>query len=241
MSDSFLTDAGTLPARKVIATWKGREPALIAAALEQTGDEAAGRLMYRIGDSVVTIQRAEYEVASWLSLIARCRSSVSEIREFCDPGARGELSKANWPKILMDDLGCKDNQKYEWDNTRVEMRIERYANVTGDGKPEAFIAASCIPVRYATSSWANQVEVFDGSSDPLHPSRLDILLNYNDGTDDRGLRVRFIIVAGRTVTVDSLAHRPEDGNAMFSWRVQDTFSWQAGRFVRGKRYLTPAN
>jgi hypothetical protein len=113
-----------------------------------------------------------------------------------------------------------------------------YGDLNGDGIGDAVVAAACTA---STSSWPDQVEVFDGASpNPARPRRLATLLDYGDGTDDRGLRVQDIRIRGATVTVTSTAYVPADPNAAPSRRVVDTFTWDGHGFGPRQRVVTRA-
>lgn len=125
----------------------------------------------------------------------------------------------------------------------MEVDEKQFADVTGDGKKEAFVAVACVA---STSSWPDRLEVFDGASDPSHPRRIATLLDYNDGTDERGLRMgrnvgipRSITISGRVVTVVSLGYAPTDPNASPSLQITDTFTWNGSGFTRGPRSVVP--
>jgi len=152
------------------------------------------------------------------------------------------LGKVDWTKAVTEtDLGCNGPTG---PNLGVEVDEKQFADVTGDGKKEAFVAVACVA---STSSWPDRLEVFDGASDPTHPRRIATLLDYQDGTDERGLRMgsnfgipQSITVTGRTVTVVSLGYAPTDPNCCFSLQITDTFTWNGSGFTRGSRSVVQA-
>jgi len=139
------------------------------------------------------------------------------------------------------DLGCNGPTG---PHLGVEVDEKQFADVTGDGKKEAFVAVACVA---STSSWPDRLEVFDGASDPAHPRRIATLLDYQDGTDEHGIRIgrnfgipQSITISGRTVTVVSLGYVPTDANCCFSRQITDTFTWNGSGFTRGPRSVIQA-
>ena len=55
--------------------------------------------------------------------------------------------------------------------TRIDDVVR--ADLNADGHPEAFVVDEC---ESSTSAWPQQVEVFDGATDPAAPRRLGVLL-----------------------------------------------------------------
>ncbi|MBA3947301.1 MAG: hypothetical protein H0X37_22425 [Herpetosiphonaceae bacterium] len=147
------------------------------------------------------------------------------------------LEKVDWRQVITD-LHCDG---LDGPNRGVEIDEKQFADVTGDGKAEAFVAASCAPL---TSSWPQRLYVFDGASDPTRPRLMATLLDYNDGTDTRGLRIGdgfgynpapSITIDGSTVTIVSAGYAPEDPNCCLTQQIVDTFTWTSNGFSRGKR------
>jgi len=101
-------------------------------------------------------------------------------------------------------------------------------DVTGDGAPDAFVRVSC---RVASSSAPDQLEVFDGASDPARPTRLAVLVRPTDGPDPRGLRIRSTSFAGRTVTVAAVGFRASAPNCCPDIPVKRSFAWNGQTFV----------
>jgi len=152
----------------------------------------------------------------------------------------------DWTKVVTEtDLGCNDTTLgHVGPNLGVLVDEKQFADVTGDGKEEAFVAVACVA---STSSWPDRFEVFDGASDPAHPRRIATLLDYQDGTDERGLRIgrnvgipQSITISGRTVTVVSLGYAPTDPDCCPSRQITDTFTWNGSDFTRGSRSVVQA-
>jgi O-glycosyl hydrolase len=161
-----------------------------------------------------------------------------------NPGTTTEnpLGKVDWTKVVTEtDLGCNGPTG---PHLGVQVDEKQFADVTGDGKKEAFVAVACVA---STSSWPDRIEVFDGASDPAHPRLIATLLDYKDGTDERGLRIgsnfgipQSITISGRAVTVVSHGYAASDGNCCFSLQITDTFTWNGSGFTRGSRSVVQA-
>ncbi len=117
-----------------------------------------------------------------------------------------------------------------------ELIGSQFVDVTEDGWPEAFVTFAC---RVLTSSAPEQLEVFDGSSDPKQPRRLAILIQQSGGLDERGFRVRKLLFDGRKVTVDAAAFTSQAGNCCPDRRVIQVFTWTGKRFHAGPRKVLP--
>ncbi|GCE08178.1 hypothetical protein [Dictyobacter aurantiacus] len=145
------------------------------------------------------------------------------------------LQKTDWANIIPGkELGCPAPVS-SGDPHGIQVDAKQLADVTGDGKPEAFVAVACVG---STESWPDHLEVFDGASDPAHPRRITTLLNDQDGTDGShgfGLRVQSIKVSGKLVTVVSKGWLPGECFACGDQQVTDTFTWNGTRFIRGPR------
>jgi hypothetical protein len=250
MADPFASDRGLLPPPKVAAAWKDTAVRrgvlrLLTSTLERPGKATADRVTYRLGDAAVAFTRSAdpdpmHDGLRWSAFVTRCRKARPGIRKWCDAdpgyeergrttGEAGALGSVAWTRTIQD-VDCSTT------GHGLEVDAEQYGDVTGDGKPEAFVAVACVPV---TSSWPQRLEVFDGASDPSNPRRLATLLGYDDGTDERGLRIASITVAGRTVVVKSLGYHLDDPNAAGPrYHVHDSFTWDGGRFVRGPRKIS---
>lgn len=144
------------------------------------------------------------------------------------PGVGGS---GDWKSALVENLDCPAGAE------PVEHNALVHKDLTGDGRPEVLVAASCTG---STSSWPSVVHVYDGSTLPGsgHWQRLGVLLTQEDGTDDRGLRVRGIEIDGDTVVVTSRGFQEKDDNASGgSLTVTDRFAWSGTVFLRGERTI----
>jgi hypothetical protein len=160
-------------------------------------------------------------------LISGCQSSQEQ---------GNPLGNVDWSKVITPTtLGCIG------DHPSVTVDEKQFADVTGDGKAEAFVAVACTA---QTSSWPDRLEVFDGASSATAPRLITTLLDYHDGTDSRGLRMgnnfgipQSISISGTKVTVVSYGYAASDANCCFSQRVTDTFTWNGKGFTRGQRSI----
>lgn len=181
------------------------------------------------------------------SVVKNCHGVITEIMKYFPPTFKATttenpLGKVDWTKVITEtDLGCNGPTG---PHLGVQVDEKQFADVTGDGKKEAFVAVACVA---STSSWPDRLEVFDGASDPAHPRLIATLLDYKDGTDERGLRIgsnfgipQSITISGRTVTVVSLGYAPTDPDCCFSLQITDTFTWNGSGFTRGSRSVVQA-
>jgi len=145
------------------------------------------------------------------------------------------LKETDWTNVVTEkELGCTPPVS-SGDPHGVQVDAKQFADVTGDGKPEAFVAVACVG---STESWPDRLEVFDGASAPAHPQRIVTLLDYQDGTDGPhglGLRIQSIKVSGKQVMVISKGWLPGECFACGDRQVTDTFTWNGTRFIRGSR------
>jgi hypothetical protein len=232
MSPIFSTDRGVYTRRNVIEAW-AKSPSgktvlnLARKAFESPGDDRGSKVIYRAGDSSAVFYR-QYSQPQWSGFIESCSKIPRDMLSLCEQGHDGRLASVDWTKAVRD-VNCEES------GHGLGVDSVQYQDVTGDGRPDAIVAVSCIPV---TSSWAQKVEVFDGSSDPANPKEIAILLDYSDGTDERGLREAVSQVFGNTIFISSLGYRPQDANAGTSLQVMDTFTWNGHGFVRGVRSVS---
>jgi hypothetical protein len=145
------------------------------------------------------------------------------------------LQETDWTKVVTTkELGCPATVSPNGPHG-IQVDAKQFADVTGDGKPEAFVAVACIG---STESWPDRLEVFDGASNPAHPRLIATLLNYQDGTDGPhglGLRIQSIKVAGKQVIVVSKGWLHGECFACGDRQVTDTFTWNGSQFIRGPR------
>jgi len=188
------------------------------------------------GDKVVYADQGTHATELCFSLVHKRHY------DYHPTATENPLGKVDWTKVVTQtDLGCNGPTG---PNLGVQVDEKQFADVTRDGKEEVFVAVSCVA---STSSWPDRLEVFDGASDPAHPRRIATLLDYHDGTDERGLRMgrnfgipQSITISGQTVVVVSLGYASSDPDCCPSQKVTDTFTWNGSGFTRGKRLVTKA-
>jgi hypothetical protein len=115
------------------------------------------------------------------------------------------------------------------------MKIDEVVKgeVTGDRYPETLVIDSC---ESPTSSNAQTVEVFDGSSDPAAPRKLGILM-----VDDPDYPRRMMVTIGPdwTIVDTALGLQPESPRCCPDLEIVAEFAWRDGTFVPIKRQTKP--
>ncbi len=90
----------------------------------------------------------------------------------------------------------------------------------------------------STSSWPEELYVYDGLAASGIPRLLGTLLTADDGIDGRGLRyVGVLSYQGQGLITEARGYGPEDPNAVLGWVVRDNFYWDGDRFLRGERRI----
>jgi hypothetical protein len=151
------------------------------------------------------------------------------------------LEDVDWTQIppkLDTELGCNGPSA---PNLGVLVDVKQFADITGDGEAEAFVAVACVG---STESWPDRLEVFDGASDSTNPRLIATLLDYNNAPDSESyygpksvnLRIDSITVSGKTVIVKSYGWwAVTDYFACKTMQVTDTFTWNGNGFTQGPR------
>ncbi|WP_051798189.1 hypothetical protein [Catenuloplanes japonicus] len=143
--------------------------------------------------------------------------------------APGETGAGDWKSALAAVLACPDGAG------PVEQGPLVNRDLTGDGVPDVLVAGACTG---STSSWPSVVHVYDGAPPAGQWRRLGVLLTQEDGEDERGLRVKKILIEDGTIVVTSRAYRKTDNNADGgSLTVTDRFTWTGTGFRRGDRTI----
>lgn len=141
----------------------------------------------------------------------------------------GETGAGDWKSALAAALACPDGAG------PVEQGPTVLRDLTGDGVPDVLVAAACTG---STSSWPAVVHAYDGAPPAGRWRRLGVLLTQDDGEDERGLRVKKILIENGTIMVTSRAYRVGDNNADGgSLTVTDRFTWTGAGFQRGERTI----
>lgn len=155
-------------------------------------------------------------------------SSPSEAPASSRPDNAGDhLQNVRWERIIEDPECNPDPGKPD-----VVVGRVAHGDLTGDGLPEAFVAASCFTL---TSSNPEDVRVFDGASDARHPRLITRLLN------ERGLYLRDIhlAVAGDQLRVEAQNLSDHAALCCADQRFSQSFTWSGTDFQPGKRKITP--
>lgn len=144
--------------------------------------------------------------------------------------APGETGAGDWTSALTAALSCPAAA------LPMEQGPQVFRDLTGDGVPDLLVAGACTG---STSSWPSVVHVYDGAPPAGQWRRLGVLLTQQDGEDERGLRVKTILIENGTIVVGSRAYRQTDNNADGgTLAVTDRFTWTGTGFRRGDRTIS---
>lgn len=135
----------------------------------------------------------------------------------------------DWRRVAGGDVDC------HLPGLGLESPVVRYHDVTGDGFPDPFVALRC---RTGDSSAFDQLEVFDGASDPTNPRRLGILIRAPLSHDypvaiQTGMKIESLSFAGSLVTIVGKMYEPRDSVACPSISATQTDTWSGAAFDRG--------
>jgi hypothetical protein len=135
------------------------------------------------------------------------------------------LERTRWSKVIR-----SEDCIYEADGFGTEIKDVRFADVTGDGIRDALVIVTC---EASTSSWPEEVQVFDGSSPPTSPTRIGRLL-HRDPAHVRGITLGFrdqsVIVHGRGLSEQAPLCCPD-------LLVDQSFTWTGRAFKAGPRQV----
>ncbi len=117
------------------------------------------------------------------------------------------------------------------------VRVVAETDITGDQVPETFLVSEC---EASTSSWPQVLSIYGGATGSTNPSRLQTLLDYEDGVDFRGLRdIHILELVDDALTVGAVAYADLDGNCCPSLAVVDYFVWAGSQYEHVSRDVTP--
>lgn len=133
----------------------------------------------------------------------------------CSKVVQPSIENADWTSIITD-LDCRPV------NQGVEVNGARFADVRGQGVKDAFVWVAC---QHSTSAWPMQLEVFDGSSDPVNPRRIAVLINA-----DEDLIISELSFSGDSVTAHGAGYAPNDARCCPSIPLRRVFVWTGDRF-----------
>ena len=119
----------------------------------------------------------------------------------------------------------------------------RYHDITGDGFPDSVVVLRC---RTGDSSAFDQLEVFDGASDPTHPRRLGILMRAPRSQDymvaiRTGMKVTSVSFSGSSVTTTGRMFRLHDGSLCLGLVGKKTATWDGHAFALGPLLTSPVD
>jgi hypothetical protein len=112
-------------------------------------------------------------------LVAGCGSDAPSPADSAS-AAVDALAGVNWAEHIRD---CSVEHGGSGLGTVIDDVVK--ADLTGDGRVETLVVNQCDS---STSPWPQQIEVFDGASDPANPARLGVLLE-GDGEYPRDVSV----------------------------------------------------
>ncbi|GAB7050112.1 hypothetical protein [Catenuloplanes indicus] len=203
--------------------------ALVLTACTNSGDDSAtGPAPSPVPSAAGTASTAPVTAAPAPSGTAAAPSGTAAAPSSGAP-APGETGDGDWKSALAAALACPAAA------LPVEQGPLVNRDLTGDGVPDVLVAAACTG---STSSWPSVVHAYDGAPPAGQWRRLGVLLSQKDGTDERGLRVKKILIDDGAVVVTSRAFQQQDDNASGgTLTVTDRFTWSGTGFTRGERTI----
>jgi hypothetical protein len=106
-------------------------------------------------------------------------------------------------------------------------------DVNGDGRMDTLVVDEC---QASTSRWPSVVEVFDGASEPAHPTRLGTL---TEGDPDSIRDARATVEPGGRVVVTGEGLSPTAPLCCPDLAVRKVFTFANGRFTLTETSATP--
>jgi hypothetical protein len=134
-------------------------------------------------------------------------------------GGSAGRSDVDFEKVMFTRLGCPD---FEDAHRRAEVFAVKRADLTGDGRREAVVAAACF-----TNTAANpaRVIIFDGA-DAGNPRPLVSI------GENQDLVTATVQIKGKTVTVTSKALSAKASRCCPDRLITQTYAWQGNGFSR---------
>ena len=126
-----------------------------------------------------------------LFVVAGCRSVSGSPSGTASPAPANALAGVHWQDYVRN---CSVAEGGSGLGTVIDDVVA--GDVTGDGRVDTLVVDRC---ESSTSSWPQEIEVFDGASNPAHPTRLAVLL-HGDKDYPRDLSVT-VERGGRIVVV----------------------------------------
>jgi hypothetical protein len=106
--------------------------------------------------------------------------------------------------------------------TRIDDVV--HADVTGDGRTDALVVDEC---ESSTSAWPQEVEVFDGASDPAAPRRVGVLLA-DDAVHPRSVT---LTVSGGRVTITGTGLSDDAPLCCPDLTIRRVYTWSGHGFA----------
>lgn len=141
--------------------------------------------------------------------------------------AKDKWPAVDWSRVTWKLMECPSSDDLP---DRTEVHAVRYADLTGDKRTEAIVAASCPTT---TSTNPIEVRVFDGADRAAASPR--VLMGA--GSQDY-LRTAEITTSGNTLTVRSDALSDRAGLCCPDLRIVQKFRWDGNDFIRISRTVT---
>jgi hypothetical protein len=136
------------------------------------------------------------------------------------PTGQGGSSDIDWKRVAFRELGCKPHSGLP---KRAEVTDIDRADLTGDGRRETYVTASC-----PTTTSTNPVHVFVFAAGSSEKPLLDV-------GKDQYLRTVDVTTKGRTVSVDAGALSDKASRCCPDLRVRQSWTWNGSAFVPGER------
>jgi len=130
-------------------------------------------------------------------------------------GQGGQSSDVDWKRVAFRTLGCKHRADLP---DRAAVRRVDHADLTGDGRRDAIVVASCPTT---TSTHPVHVFVFDGDS-----TKKPLL----DAGEGRYLRTADVQVSGRRIAVDAEAISDDAPLCCPDLRILQSWTWTGSAF-----------
>jgi hypothetical protein len=130
-------------------------------------------------------------------------------------GQGGKAGEVDWKRVAFRTLGCKQHADLP---DRAEVQRVDHADLTGDGKRDAIVTASC-----PTTTSTNAVHVFVFGGDSTGKPLLD-------AGQGEYLRTADVTVSGRTIKVDAEALSKQAPLCCPDLRISQSWRWNGSTF-----------
>ncbi len=153
------------------------------------------------------------------------------------PSHASRLLNVNWMQVAGTSMDCSVP------GIGREVDSVRTYDITGDGVSDSFVQVAC---RTGDASAWDQLEVYDGASDPAALRRLGIIIQAPNTHNEEvyavtGMRIRALAFSGHRVTVTGAMNRASDPIHCHSLIARRTATWNGHGFDLGPIQTSPAN